>query len=577
MAAVMAVASTAVKAQSLTLPMHKRAAQSVVMKPQAKAIITMPGVKSSFRPVKGLALDMKGGLVKGGQRKALARATMQRLKARAMKAREAEDETTWGPAKDTSYMINEDGDGWDFDSQNTYQYNSDGLVGTIYTLTNETNDNGVTSKSYTRTDMTYTDDGRTLDQTLYTSLDGKEYTAYQRLSRTYDEVMPSFYTFMGYYMWDELQGVWEMSDQANKYSYTRDADDNITSALIAAPYQGEWENVRRVTNTINPATKQIDSFKYEAYGYDDDMNLSWSEDQYFTGIKWVETNGQVASEYEEDPSKNWMNDGNVLQSATLSATGAGGQVTGTGAISLTYDADGGYAETKTYIYQDEYDGQQYTLDCKDLYTVTMLDDNGSFEIEYQSWGDYDGDGTFTDDELDYHQIEVVVYDDNENLVGDLGYDMPEEEGGDEGWDDYSAGAAVAKVKAAAVVDDDDVTPISDTDPIDATQAMTYKGLELVQGGMNVMKYDAEHNGAVKQQVSYDFDGVGSFLPQNKIVVDEYADLEAAGIKDVPSADAAAGAAVYTLEGVKVGSSLNEAPHGTYIVKNGASVKKVVKK
>lgn len=548
MTAVMAVASTAVKAQSLTLPMHKRAVRSLVMKPQASPIVSMPGVKSTFSPAKGLTPG-------AGSRKAQARATMQRLKARAMKARAAAAEKVWASAEETSYMLNEDGNGWDFDSQNTYKYDANGRVATVYAQGNETGDDGVTSMSFTRTDISYTDDGRTLDQTLSVSSDGGDsYTPSQRLSRTYDEVAPWLHTFMGYYTWNADESTWEVSSQANKYSYTRDADNNITGAIFSAPYQGEWEAVRRITNTVDPATKQIKSFRYESYGYDDNGDLTWAEDQYLTDIKWKETNGQVASEYEEDPSQNWFNNGNYLLSATVSSTGTDGTVSDMGAISVTYDANGGYTETKTYVYSEEYEGTTYSADCKDEYRVTVTDEaTGSFEIEYKSWADYDGDGVFTGDEMDYHEIEVVAYDAHGNLTRDLGYDMPEDEGGD-----------------------GDATPISDTDAIDATATLTYKGLVLVQGGLNVFQYDAGHGNAMKQQISYDFDGESSFVPQNKIVVDEYVDLATTAVKGVTAGEAGA-TAVYTLEGVKVGTSLDTVPRGTYIVKSGAGVRKVAKK
>lgn len=549
--AAMAAASTAANAQSANSPIHRRAVQSVVMKNQAQTIVGMPGVKSTFSPVKGIAPDMQAN-----RRTAQARAAMQRLKARAMKAREAAAQK-WVPAKETSYMLDEDEAQWAFDSQNTYKYDGNGRVANIYT---EDADN-----SFNRTDITYTDEGRMLDQTVYSSADGKEYTGVQRLSRTYDEVMPSFYTFIGYYAWNTQSGTWELTDQANKYSYKRDADQNITSATISAPYMGEWEDVRRVTNTVDPATKQINSFKYESYGYSNNGKLAWNEDQYFTNIKWDKTNGQVASEYENDPSTNWTNNGNYLQSATLSYTGADGKVSDEGDISITYGNDGSYTEVTNYVYTEEYDGSVvYQVDCRDEYAVNITDDNGSFEIEYKSWGDYNADGIFTDDEIQFHEIERVQYDDHGNLTADLAYEKSDNDDDD---DDDELDAPAAKVLTAGS---------DDASAIDATDATRYKSLVLMQGGLNAYQYDASHGDAVKQQISYDYDGESSFVPQNKIVVDEYVALATTGINSVAADNDSAHIAVYTLEGVKIATPLDQAPRGTYIVKKGSSVKKIVK-
>lgn len=554
-AAVVAATASA-NAQTKGFGMHRRAVQSVVMNSRQPAIVAMPGVNDTFVPAKGIAPGTQGGT-----RAAQARATMQRLKAQVMKSRKTAA-PKWASAKETSYMLSEDGTQWEFDLQNTYRYDADGRVSSIYTDGTDTDDDGNPVKTHSRTDITYTDDGRMLDQTLYSSDDGSEYAPVQRLSRTYDTVQPSLYTFMGYYAWDADNGTWAMTNQANRYSYTRDAYNNIVAATISAPYFGEWDDVRRVTNTVDPATKQINSFKYETYGYDGN-GLAWSEDQYFTDMKWKQTNGQVVLEYEEDPSHNWFNGGNYLQSATMSATGADGKPATWGSISVTYDDNGGYTEKRTYVYSKVYNGTVYKLDCKSVYTVSMTDDNGSFEIEETDMGDYDGDGVFTAAELDYHGIERVTYDAHGNLVSDLVYCMPDKESGN---GDREAPAARTLTSGTG----------SDTDVIDATDALEYKGLVLMEGGLNIYQYDASHGDAEKQFITYDFDGEASFVPHNKVVVDEYTDLSATGISGVAQT-AGQPSAVYTLEGVRVNAAPSQTLRGAYIVKDGGSVKKIMVK
>ena len=309
----------------------------------------------------------------------------------------------------------------------------------------------------------------------------------------------------------------------------------------------------------------MNSFKYEKLDYNDFSELEWVVDQYYKNLKWKETNGQVAKEYESDPQTNWMSYGNYLLSATIcDETGADN-----GTLTLTYTPDGGYDENQVYTFSDyDDDGQPYSILCKEQYTVTYTDDNGSFDIEYKLYGDFDGDEKFTADEIASAFVEVVKYDEHDNLTADLGYEMPEPEGGDEGDDDdYDSYAKQSVFDVTA--------PATDTENIDATNMLTYKGYPLTQGGLTIFTYDAAHNGAEAKQVSYEYDMASFFIPVGKIETTAYADVTTAGIHNITSASNAA-PAVYTLQGIKVGTSLDKAPRGTYIVKSGDKVVKVRK-
>lgn len=560
MAALMAVTASAVKAQALNTTLkHKLGAKhaSVVMKPNAPAIYTLPGTKSltTSRFANNDILTARRT------------ATMQRLKARAMKkARAAADAKVWVPTEQTSYVINEDTGDWDLDTKYSFKYNDKAQMCQQFQESTST-EGGITKKEYYRVDLTYDNNGKWNKQEVYNSLDGTEYTGYQKTERTYDAIQPNLLTYYAISSWNELSKKWELSSQANKYVYTRDADNNILSMEISQPYQGEWEAIVRSTNTIDPATKQVNSFKYEKLDYNDFSELEWVVDQYYKNLKWKETNGQVAKEYESDPQTNWMSYGNYLLSATIcDETGADN-----GTLTLTYTPDGGYDENKVYTFNDiDDDGQPYSILCKEQYTVTYTDDNGSFDIEYKLYGDFDGDEKFTADEIASAFVEVVKYDEHDNLTADLGYEMPEDEGGDEGDgddDDYDSYAKQSVFDVTA--------PATDTENIDATNMLTYKGYPLTQGGLTIFTYDAAHNGAEAKQVSYEYDMASFFIPVGKIETTAYADVTTAGIHNVTSASNAA-PAVYTLQGIKVGTSLDKAPRGTYIVKSGDKVVKVRK-
>ena len=556
MAALMAVTASAVKAQALNTTLkHKLGAKhaSVVMKPNAPAIYTLPGTKSltTSRFANNDILTARRT------------ATMQRLKARAMKkAGAAADAKVWLPSEQTSYVINENTGDWDLDTKYSFKYNDKAQMCQQFQESTST-EGGITNKEYYRVDLTYDNNGKWNKQEVYNSLDGTEYTGYQKTERTYDAIQPNLLTYYAISSWNELSKKWEITSQANKYVYTRDADNNILSMEISQPYQGEWETIVRSTNTIDPATKQVNSFKYEKLDYNDFSELEWVVDQYYKNLKWKETNGQVAKEYESDPQTNWMSYGNYLLSATIcDETGADN-----GTLTLTYTPDGGYDENQVYTFNDyDDDGQPYSILCKEQYTVTYTDDNGSFDIEYKLYGDSDGDEKFTDDEIASAFVEVVKYDEHDNLTADLGYEMPEPEGGDEG-DDYDSYAKQSVFDVTA--------PATDTENIDATNMLTYKGYPLTQGGLTIFTYDAAHNGAEAKQVSYEYDMASFFIPVGKIETTAYADVTTAGIHNVTSASNAA-PAVYTLQGIKVGTSLDKAPRGTYIVRSGDKVVKVRK-
>lgn len=556
MAALMAVTASAVKAQALNTTLkHKLGAKhaSVVMKPNAPAIYTLPGTKSltTSRFANNDILTARRT------------ATMQRLKARAMKkAGAAADAKVWLPSEQTSYVINEDTGDWDLDTKYSFKYNDKAQMCQQFQESTST-EGGITNKEYYRVDLTYDNNGKWNKKEVYNSPDGTEYTGYQKTERTYDAIQPSLLTYYALSSWNELSKKWELTSQANKYVYTRDADNNILSMEISQPYQGEWEAIIRSTNTIDPATKQVNSFKYEKLDYNDFDELEWEVDQYYKNLKWKETNGQVAKEYESDPQTNWMSYGNYLLSATIcDETGADN-----GTLTLTYTPDGGYDENQVYTFIDD-DGQPYSILCKEQYTVTYTDDNGSFDIEYKLYGDFDGDEKFTADEIASAFVEVVKFDDHDNLTADLGYEMPEDEGGDEGDDDdYDSYAKQSVFDVTA--------PATDTENIDATNMLTYKGYPLTQGGLTIFTYDAAHNGAEAKQVSYEYDMASFFMPVSKIETAAYADVTTAGIHNVTSASNVA-PAVYTLQGIKVGTSLDKAPRGTYIVKSGDKVVKVRK-
>ena len=158
---------------------------SVVMKPNAPAIYTLPGTKSLTT----------SRIANNDILTARRTTTMQRLKARAMKkARAAADAKVWLPSEQTSYVINEDTGDWDLDTKYSFKYNDKAQMCQQFQESTST-EGGITNKEFYRVDLTYDNNDKWNKQEVYNSLDGTEYTGYQKTERTYDAVQPNLLTY----------------------------------------------------------------------------------------------------------------------------------------------------------------------------------------------------------------------------------------------------------------------------------------------------------------------------------------------------------------------------------------------
>lgn len=384
------------------------------------------------------------------------------------------------PQGEMVYTYAEDGT-WELEGEYSYTYKN----GKVYTQTQKSGDEVVA----TQTD--YSDDGLTKTIIEKTSEDGgRSFINLSKAVFVYDPVVTDLVVSKKKYEWSEDENEWKEISDSYVREITRDGDDNITSLVVKVPYMGNYDATERYTNTVDPVTKHIDTYKYECLNYDESGQLAWITEQYLTGIKWAKTNGQLVSQYDE-----WMLWGNELSEATL-AYEEGGETKSFGNIKIDYTGDGGYSEVFNYT------DKLGRTDTK----KEMLDKNGSFSIEEKTIEDLDKNGKLTDSEVSGWMKEIVTYDDHKNIVEDVVYELDEEG----------------------------------------------TGLVKTMGEKNDLTYDENYSGAVKETItsSYDMDAQ-DYVPYSKVVVTGFTNVTS-GIGSVNASDSPT--AVYNLQGIRIDKS-----------------------
>lgn len=408
------------------------------------------------------------------------------------------EKSNFMPLTEMVYTYTEDGT-WELEGEYSYTYKN----GKVATQTQKSGDD------ITLTTTSYSDDGLTETVVESTSSDGgKNFTNASKAVFVHDPVVADLVISKKRYEWDSESNDWtEISDSFQR-DIKRDADGNITSLTILVPYMGAYDATEKYTNTVDPETKQINSFKYESLTYDENDQPVWQTNQYLTDIKWEKTNGQLVSQYDE-----WMLWDNYLSSATL-AYEEDGETKSFGNINIEYSGDGGYNETFQYTDQLE------RTDTKKV----MADENGSFSIEEKSYSDANEDGVLTDEDLVSWNKEIVTYDAHKNLAEDEFYELDEET----------------------------------------------SGLVKTMGEKTERQYDAEHGDAVKETItsSYDMDAQ-EYMPYSKVIVTSFTDVTS-GIKAVENTDG--NIAAYNLQGMRIDASASNGMGITIVKKSGKAFK-----
>lgn len=404
------------------------------------------------------------------------------------------------PAKETEY---EYADGaWTASSTYAYTYDANGNIA----RQDETYDGTIN-----RTDNEWTSYGYNTLQVTSSSEDGTTFVNSMKRVQAFDDVVHSLCIQKDKYEWGD--NGWTAITDAYKRKVTRDADGNVTSVVVSVPYDGAYEDTRRITNTVSPDTKQITSSKFEQLGYNSDYTgFEWTTEYELTDIVWAKTNGQVVDEFSD-----WLdNEDNQVASAKLNILADEERLTGQ--FTVTRDGKGGYVAK--LLYEDN----------SVLETVTKtMGENGSYTIVNCYQMDENGDGVLDEEDDPEYEKTVVEYDAYGNLTLEEGYYS--EDG--ETW-------------------------------------------EMLEGNKQVYTYDTEHPGAVRETIYYVFDYEDeAYVPSIKIVVDELTAV-ANGIKTVSSEDAST-ARIYNLQGIEQNADFTALPAGVYIVKTARQTVKVIKR
>lgn len=353
-----------------------------------------------------------------------------------------------------------------------------------------------------------------LVETSSTSSDGENFTYSSKKVREYDPTVTSLATYYDNLEWNTLTNEWVTTGSSYKRTVTRNADGNVTMMVLATPYNGQYDDTQRVTNTFDPQTKQATGHKYEALGYNAaGTDFEWQTEMVLENMAWHQTNGQLVGGYDS-----FMQTGNLLSHADVME--AAGDDVIRSAINITYgDTDDNW--TETYLSGDNL---YYSVT-----TQTVDANTGSGVYEYKYYEDLDGDGTFADTELTVCTKETATYDAQGNNV----------------------------LSEVFMLNDEGA------------------GTEQTQGTKTEYTYDAEHGNAIKEQIEYEYNyETKTYDPYARVVTEEFVDITAA-LHDVKTTTATA-TEVYNLHGAKVGSSLDGLPHGLYIVKKDGRTVKTVK-
>lgn len=476
----------------------RRAAHSASPIEALKAKVARSMGKASFKDIK-TAKDQRSATVRLGVLARQRRAT-----------EEAYHE--YKPQHQIEYAVNDDTGNYEKSAEYTFTYAPNGEVATQLT------DDGTT---IVKTEYTYDDNFNVTQLLNAESTDGgATYTPSEKRDQTFDPIVTDLVIEKNRYSWNADDAKWDETGDAYKRTITRDADDNVTSAVISVPYEGKYEDTKRVTNTFDPVTKACTTYKFEELGYNDDRtDLVWSETNALKDILWHETNGQLVSDYSE-----WMNYDNVISSATFVYHEDDAEVTG-GYITVDYNPNGSYQEVIDY---------SVAFPAKEITTVTYNEDKEEYVYEHKYYEAAEQDDEedanenveLTEDDLQEYEKTVYLYDDHDNLISESNY-MLNEDGTD---------------------------------------------LEQIDGTRYDYTYD-DKTGAEKEMVvsTYDYDS-GKYAPLMKVVTDAYTDITA-GINTTKSNVKNAPVEVYNLQGIRTNAT---SAKGVYIIRQGNVVKKVVK-
>ncbi len=240
-----------------------------------------------------------------------------------------------------------------------------------------------------------------------------DFENYGKLSRSYDDKVPTFITVNEQYRWDGDQ--WEASNYYTQ-TVTRDAAGNVTAMERAVYFQGVLDPTYRLTVTYG-ADGKAETIKDSNLQYDySSGEYEWVDASLVSDIVWETTDGQILD------AEDLFAGANRVKSATVTDLEFGDVYYYT----AEYAADGSY--TVTMNMHDDY----WDEDAEAVMTYTPLDANGSYKVVNVETYIADGEPYYSTtvvqtgkyDAYGLILLEEVTYDGevDERTVGTVEYD-----------------------------------------------------------------------------------------------------------------------------------------------------------
>lgn len=354
------------------------------------------------------------------------------------------------------------------------------------------------------------------------------YTKSSKRVRLYDSICTDFAIVNEEYEWDDVDCDWKLYNGWKK-EITRNEEGNIVGILISAyfsffnDYEGGYVPITRITIEYGANGKALNYIYDVNWGYDEATGVvTWRSSSY-KNIMWENTNGQLVEDM------NAMIIGkNRMKSAQMYEQNSKLENKFVGFFTVNYDKEGPDF-VKTTLYADGKD--------KEVHTYTTLDANGSYCEKFTNYSDTEMNNDGKLDEQDLFSItwQEVTFDGRGNMT------LYEEF--------ITEGESVREQLAGS--------------------RLTYK-YDPVCGEI------AEEMQESWTPVYVDYVLVsGDYKKGSMLTYCNYVDVTK-NTRVTPS-ESYVPVQVYSLQGLYVGDTLENLPHGIYVVRQGGNVYKVMQK
>lgn len=306
----------------------------------------------------------------------------QRIKRTAKK-----EGSRWLPGTERCYF-NVDGE-WMQVAEITYVYDDRGNV------ISETDDE---EDVVFRSVYAYDDFGRRISMSSFESYDGEDEEMYEDAEYAYDDIIPDF--MVRKICRDFYGDEWELSNKSFEYSVERNGLNHITTLQLDLLYGDRgFTPAYRSRWTYDDHTGEAVAHSYEYY----DVNATpegWRllNNEQYVDIVWDRTDGNMTgSIYELTEGRNRIKSCTVLYQGMPD-----------GHIIVEYPK----GDALDFVRKETGEDEEMVYRS---YSLTITDDNGSYETRLTEY--FDGDGNYTG-KPEYESVNVTTFDSFGECVGD---------------------------------------------------------------------------------------------------------------------------------------------------------------